>query len=206
MILLQLSAGQGPAECCLAVAKAMVLLEKEANKLDVARSLVEVVNGPERRTTKSALYRLEGNASLELAHKWNGTMQWIFQSPYRPKHKRKNWFFTGSFSEIAETSFSNAISYEACRSSGPGGQHANKTSSAVRAVHLETGISVKVQSERSQHLNKRLAKALIELKLAEVENEAAQADRGKRHKSHHSIERGNAVRVFKGVRFIDEMV
>ena len=201
MILLQLSAGQGPAECCLAVAKALARLEEQAQGLKVTLSLVEKVEGPLRDTFKSVLYRLEGKNSLALAEKWSGTMQWICQSPYRPKHKRKNWFFTGSFSEHAETSFSKAITYEACRSSGPGGQHANKTSSAVRAMHIETGISVKVQSERSQHLNKRLAKALIELKLAEAQQQALQADKGKRHQSHHSIERGNAKRVFTGAGF-----
>ena len=204
MILLQLSAGQGPAECCLAVAKAMVLLEKEAKKLDVILSLVEEVNGLERRTTKSALYRLEGKASSELAQKWSGTMQWVCQSPYRPKHKRKNWFFTGSYSEHAEMNFSKAITYEACRSSGPGGQHANKTSSAVRATHLDSGISVKVQSERSQHMNKRLAKALIEVKLAESQRQSEQTEKGNRHKSHHSIERGNAKRIFRGANFLSE--
>ena len=207
MILLQLSAGQGPAECCLAVSKAIVLLEREAKELKVNLCLVEKVDGPRRITIKSVLYRLEGENSLGLAEKWRGTMQWICQSPYRLKHKRKNWFFTGCFSEHAETSFShaadslNAIRYEACRSSGPGGQHANKTSSAVRAVHLETGISVKVQSERSQHMNKRLAKALIGMKLAESQNQVEQAEKGNRHKSHHSIERGNAKRIFKGINF-----
>jgi peptide chain release factor len=203
MILLQLSAGQGPAECCLAVAKALARLEEEAQGLKVTLSLVEKVEGALRDTFKSVLYRLEGKNSLALAEKWSGTMQWICQSPYRPKHKRKNWFFTGSFSKHAETSFSKAIIYEACRSSGPGGQHANKTSSAVRATHIETGISVKVQSERSQHLNKRLAKALIELKLAEAKNQVDQIDKGNRHNSHHSIERGNARRVFKDVSFLE---
>lgn len=201
MILLQLSAGQGPAECCLAVSKAMVRLEKEAKESKVNLCLVEKVDGPRRSTIKSVLYRLEGENSLGLAEKWRGTMQWICQSPYRLKHKRKNWFFTGCFIEHAETSISKAITYEACRSSGPGGQHANKTSSAVRAVHLETGVSVKVQSERSQHMNKRLAKALIEMKLAESQNQVEQTVKGNRHKSHHSIERGNAKRIFKGINF-----
>ena len=62
------------------------------------------------------------------------------------------------------------IRYEAVRASGPGGQHVNKTDSAVRATHLPSGLSVKVQTERSQHANKRLARALLAHKLATQAN------------------------------------
>ncbi len=203
MILLQLSAAQGPAECCLAVSKAMKLLSNEAEKRGVALTMVEHVPGIANNTCKSVLYKLQGEASKELAERWSGTMQWICQSPFRPRHKRKNWFFTGSYSYHQERTFSDDIRFEACRSSGPGGQHANKTSSAVMAIHIATGIAVKVQSERSQHLNKRLAKALIELKLAEHKEKQHQADKSVRHLSHHSIERGNAVRIFKGEMFFE---
>ncbi len=93
------------------------------------------------------------------------------------------------------------LSFEACRSSGPGGQHANKTSSAIRATHIATGISVKVESERSQHANKRLAKALIERKLASQLESKQESEKSERRLQHHSIERGNAVRIFKGLDF-----
>lgn len=206
MILLQLSAGQGPAECSLAVTKAIAVLDKEAKELEVTLVLLEQCEGSVKNTFKSVLYQLDGENSLALAKRWNGTMKWICQSSYRVKHKRKNWFFTGSYSKHNPSSSSSAIRFEACRSSGPGGQHANKTSSAIRAVHLESGIAVKVQTERSQHMNKRLAKALIELKLEEQAKTNSQQQEKLRHKFHHGIERGNAIRVFKGKEFRDAMV
>lgn len=202
MILLQLSAAQGSAECCLAVSKAMKVLAKEAEEKGILLTLIEQEEGVAKDTYKSVLYRLQGDFSKVLAESWSGTLQWICQSPFRSGHKRKNWFFMGTSFECKEETISRDIKFESFRSSGPGGQHVNKTSSAVRATHLDTGISVKVQSERSQHLNKRLAVALIELKLVEHKQQQQQKDKNYRHKLHHSIERGNPVRIFEGLNFV----
>jgi len=208
MILLQLSSAHGPAECCLAVSLGIKMLVKEADKEKVTLTLLEQENGSYADTVKSVLFKLQGNASLALAKKWNGSLQWICQSPYRIKHKRKNWFFMGSFTQHdqsikEELNAITEIKFEVCRSSGPGGQHVNKTSTAVRATHLSTGISVKVQTERSQHANKRLAKVLIARKLLEKSQQKQEVEKSSRHKSHHSIERGNAIRVFKGLKFVE---
>ena len=91
----------------------------------------------------------------------------------------------------------------ALRSSGPGGQHVNKTDSAVRATHLASGISVKVQSERSQHANKRLARLLIAWKLEQQQQENSAALKSQRRMFHHQIERGNPRRTFTGMAFIE---
>lgn len=206
MIIIQLSAAQGPAECCLAVTKALKVLIKEAEDLKLKVQLLESEQGPEASIFKSVLLSVDGEGALDFAKSWDGTILWSCKSPYRPKHKRKNWFITGSYSQHEERSLKNDIRFEACRSSGPGGQHANKVSSAVRAIHLASGIDVKVQSERSQHANKRLAIALIERKLEAKKSLEQEALKSVRHKSHHSIERGNAIRVFKGERFNHEVV
>ena len=89
------------------------------------------------------------------------------------------------------------------RSSGPGGQHVNKTDSAVRATHLASGISVKVQSERSQHANKRLARLLIAWKLEQQQQENNAVLKSQRRMFHHQIERGNPRRTFTGMAFIE---
>lgn len=208
MILLLLSAAQGPSECCLAVSLASKRLIQEANANKVEISIVEEEAGRGSNSLKSILFKLEGKETAEFVKRWNGTMQWICQSPFRPKHKRKNWFFTGSYTSSEELYGDAVVSdkelrLEACRSSGPGGQHANKTSSAIRATHIATGISVKIESERSQHANKRLAKALIERKITAQLESKQESEKSERRLHHHSIERGNAIRVFKGLDFTE---
>ncbi|MCW8880012.1 MAG: peptide chain release factor H [Kangiellaceae bacterium] len=206
MIIFLLSAAQGPSECCLAVALALNKFEAEARQENVRLSIVESEVGREVDTFRSILLKLDGDKSLFLARKWKGTIQWICQSPYRSKHRRKNWFITGSYSKVetndsSATGLDSEIRFEAVRASGPGGQHVNKTNSAVRATHIPTGISVKVQTERSQHANKRLAKALIVHKLKEQVEVSRANEKSKRRLQHHSIERGNAVRIFTGIAF-----
>lgn len=206
MILIQLSAAQGPLECCLAVAKALTVLCEDAGKLKLNIDVLEKVSGSKPNTFKSVLLCVDGVGEQDFAKSWAGTILWNCKSPYRPKHKRKNWFIHGTYSEHKKSTLNNDIRFEACRSSGPGGQHANKTSSAIRATHLETGIDVKVQSERSQHANKRIAVALIERKIEEKRNAEKAAFKNLLHEFHSSIERGSAIRVFKGEKFKNEVV
>jgi peptide chain release factor len=89
------------------------------------------------------------------------------------------------------------VSYESMRSSGPGGQHVNKTESAVRATHLPSGISTTASDERSQAMNKKSATERLKNKLlgsyVEKQNEQVR----EKWLEHHSLERGNAVKVFK---------
>ncbi|WP_315808919.1 peptide chain release factor H [Pseudomonas sp. C9-3] len=201
MILLQLSAAQGPDECALAVAKALQRLQREAETLEVETRVIEEEAGPRRGTLLSVLLALEGEAAAALAEDWSGTLQWICASPYRPNHGRKNWYFGGARFSAPPASLEGQVRFETLRSSGPGGQHVNTTDSAVRATHTATGLSVKVQSERSQHANKRLALLLIARKLEERADQADSELRAERRLVHHQLQRGNPRRVFRGERF-----
>jgi len=201
MVLLQLSSAQGPAECELAVVKALARLQREAAAAGVQLELLEQEDGERAGTLRSALISLEGDSENAVARAWEGTIQWTCPSPYRPRHARKNWFFGVARCAAPSATLPSEIHFETTRSSGPGGQHVNKTESAVRATHIATGISVKVQTERSQHANKRLAVLLLAHKLADRYAAADEAQRAQRRALHHQVERGNPHRAFKGERF-----
>jgi len=85
----------------------------------------------------------------------------------------------------------------AMRSSGPGGQSVNKTSSAIRVVHLPTGIAVKCQVEKSQLRNKEMALNLLRAKLYEMEREKRDAERSDLRKTQvGSGDRSQRVRTY----------
>jgi peptide chain release factor 1 len=88
--------------------------------------------------------------------------------------------------EVEEVDFelkSDELEITAMRSSGPGGQSVNKTSSAIRVVHLPTGLSVKCQVEKSQLRNKEMALNLLRVKLYEIERERRDSERSDLRKS-----------------------
>ncbi|ALB61766.1 Peptide chain release factor homolog [Cronobacter condimenti 1330] len=201
MMLLQLSAAQGPDECCLAVSHALDALCKEAQQAHVSFSIIEEEPGPRAGTLRSVLVSLEGDRAMWLAQRWCGTLQWTCESPYRPRHARKNWFIGAAMFAPVRDMPESEIRFEALRASGPGGQHVNKTDSAIRGTHVASGISVKVQSERSQHANKRLARLLIAHKLDAQQEAQSAGQKAQRRLFHHQIARGNPTRCFTGKGF-----
>lgn len=205
MILLQLSSGQGPAECGRAVYLAYRQIVKECEAENIELTVIDVISDKPRNCLKSLLLALKSTGSdkeKQFAQQWHGVFLWVCQSPFRSKHKRKNWFFSGQVTELHQTDDDRGIRYQACRASGAGGQHINTTDSAIRATHIASGISVRVESERSQHANKRLATALIYQKLEEVRQSQMSEQEKARWQQHQELQRGNPVRTFKGDKFI----
>ena len=93
------------------------------------------------------------------------------------------------------------IDYQATRASGPGGQHVNKTDSAVRATHRPTGLVTTAQEQRSQHANRKLARLKLALLLEERREQSQAQGRTAEWTIHNRLERGNPVRTYAGPRF-----
>lgn len=195
----QISAGQGPAECALAVVKVMEAMLADAGAAGLEARAVEIEPGPEPGTANSVLLAISGESAAGFAETWRGTVQWIARSPYRPEHKRKNWFAGVEVIEpVEETRFRAAdVRWETMRASGPGGQHMNRTESAVRVTHVPTGIQAAASEERSQHRNRALALARLAAKIAAADEVARGKAREERWRAHHDLERGNPVRVLR---------
>lgn len=198
-IYLQITSGRGPTECCRVVALVLEKILKQAKDLKLETEVLEREQGEMNRTLFSAIISLEGSKVDEIVDEWEGTIQWIAQSPYRIYHKRKNWFVgVNSFTptELSEID-TKYITYQTLRSSGPGGQHVNKTESAVRATHAPSGMSVTASDQRSQMQNKKLATERLLIKLSAWDIEQTMQKAQENWNNHNNLERGNPVKVIK---------
>lgn len=196
---LQITSGRGPVECCRVVALVLEKILREAQKRKLRVKILEKETGPVNRTLLSAVVALEGASCDVLADEWEGTVLWIARSPYRIHHRRKNWFVgvqTFLLSESREAT-EDDIRYETLRASGPGGQHVNKTESAVRAVHIPSGISVVASDQRSQWQNKKLATERLLVKLTAWNIEQAMIQAQTNWSNHNSLQRGNPVKIIQ---------
>lgn len=192
---LQISAGYGPAECELAVGKLVKALRAEYPSLVVE----EAVHG----ARPDCYFSVQVSADEDVSQ-LVGAIKWICQSPYRPHHKRKNWFIDVSLCKEeagAHAMEERDIRYETFRSGGKGGQHVNKVETGVRAIHIPSGLAAVSTSARSQHLNKQLAlNHLCGMLLEQAEQSSADAKAYNRLE-HSRLQRGNAVRVYEGMAF-----
>ena len=202
---LQISTAQGPAECRIFARFVLRQILHDAEQAGVQAEILEET--ADRHGILSALVRLSGCLADETAQRWQGTLQWVCDSPVRPRYPRKNWYI-GVFrlpENRAEHDTGNPadIVFQTCHAGGKGGQHVNKTESAVRATHTPSGISMRVESERSQHANKKRALELLALKLAARRQADAAGQAADAHKSLYRVERGNPRRVFRGTAFTE---
>lgn len=147
--------------------------------------------------TESVLFHLRGAGAEPFAAGWTGTLCWPAPSPYRAKAGRKNWYVIAQpcSVDIPHTAFAEEdVDIVACRTGGPDGQHRNKVSTAVRAIHRPTVLVVVADTERQFGLNRRVALRMLRERLEQGDRAAGQALTTARWRIHDDLVRGNPVR------------
>jgi len=133
---------------------------------------------------KSAIVGISGDYAAGYLKSEHGVHRLVRLSPFNADHARHTSFVLVEVMPEAEADVDvriepDDLKVDVFRSSGPGGQHMQKTSSAVRMTHLPTGITVTCQSERSQHQNKEIAMKILQARVLEMELEKRAEERAK---------------------------
>jgi len=198
-IMIQLTSGKGPAECCRAVACVQSLMIKQAKQLSIKLEVLNNEAGEFNGTLLSSTMMASGDKLNIFIKEWEGTIQWIAQSPYRKYHKRKNWFVGVAAFDVKELMQWNPkdVKLETCRASGPGGQHVNKVETAVRGTHLPSGLQVLAMDSRSQLENKKLCLQRLEAKILVWQTAQLMQRQQNQWQEHNALERGNPVKTIK---------
>jgi peptide chain release factor 2 len=165
-----------------------------------AAELVDSSPG-EEAGIKSATFTVKGENAYGVLKAERGVHRLVRQSPFDSAHRRHTAFAQTvvapllpeeSDVEIDESE----LRVDTYRASGAGGQHVNKTDSAVRITHLPTGIVVQCQNERSQTSNKQTALRILKSRLVELQEEQREAELAKERGAAQDIGFGSQIRSY----------
>ena len=202
---LQISTAQGPVECQIFARFVCQTLLREAAQQGLQAEIIS--SHDSAQCLLSATLQLSGQTVAAFCEQQQGTWQWICASPVRAKHPRKNWYIGVFLLPNAPALPDNdEVVFQSCRARGKGGQHVNTTNSAIRATHVASGITVRVENERSQHANKKQALALLAQKIAAQQATQHAHYATAQHAQLYQVERGQPVRVFVGLNFREKRV
>ena len=193
-MLVAISSGNSVDEVCRALFNFLKWLDGR-----YSFEVVKIEYGRCKECYKSILLKSSDERFLAL----EGTYLWRCQSPFRPKHKRKNWYF--SLSVVKDQNKividKSKVIYQTMKSPKKGGQHVNTTCSGVRAIYKPLKVEAVSYDERSQHQNKKIALERLFQKIELKEQENISALKTKYWKDGKQIERGNSIKVFEGEDF-----
>jgi len=171
-----------------------------AEKRDYETQVIETSPG-EEAGIKSVLVEVKGDYAYGYLRGERGVHRLVRISPFDASHSRHTSFALVEVMPVVESNVDINISpddikVDVFRSSGPGGQHMQKTSSAVRLTHIPTGIVVTCQNERSQFRNKDVAMRVLRSRLLELELEKKAQEQAKLKGEHITAEWGNQIRSY----------
>lgn len=167
---------------------------------DFAAELMEASPG-EVAGIKSATVRYQGNHAYGWLRTETGVHRLVRKSPFDSGNRRHTSFASVFVSPEIDDNVEIVINpadvrTDTYRASGAGGQHVNKTDSAVRLTHLPTGVMVQCQNHRSQHKNREQAVKQLRARLYELEMQRLDAERRAREESKSDIGWGSQIRSY----------
>ncbi len=176
------------------------MYKRWAENHDFQLILLDYLSGDEAGL-KSAVLNIQGSYAYGLLKSEKGIHRLIRISPYDTSGRRHTSFasvdvYPDVSQDIEIDLQEQDLRIDVFRSSGPGGQSVNKTSSAVRITHQPTGITVQCQNEKSQHRNKDAALKILRARLYELELQKIEKDKQLKYAQKSAISWGSQIRTY----------
>ena len=197
---LQINAGAGGTEACDWAGMVLRMYMRWADEKGYRISLMDKQDG-DVAGIKNAVLEVKGENAYGWLKSESGVHRLVRISPFDSNARRHTSFCSVSVTPVVDENIDIKVDdkdlrVDTYRSAGAGGQHVNKTDSAVRLTHLPTGIVAACQNQRSQHQNRAAAMKMLKAKLYELEVQAKQALKDQTESEKSEIGFGHQIRSY----------